>query len=229
MRSTSPPALAIEASRDLYITRASLRRELGDLEGALADLQLSEDLDPDGSTYFEQVDILALLGQAEEGLALAEDYSAFADDPVEEANLLATAYGWAGSVEEGIALLETAIRRRPGDGTLLNALCWKAATWNVVNAERLATCVDAVEKSDYSAAALDSRAMAHFRMGNLDAARADVDAALLAEPGLTASVLLRGIIKAAQGDAAGGRKDIELALAMNPSIEASYRAWGLEF
>ena len=221
--------LAIEASRDLYVTRAYLRRELGDLAGALADYQLAEDLSPDGSTYSEQVELLALLGQAEDGIALAEEYQDFANDPVAEANLLATAYGWAGSVEDGIELLQTAIRRRPGDGTLLNALCWKAATWNVVTEERLQTCVDAVEKSQYSAAALDSRAMAHFRLGNFEAARADVDAALLAEPSLTPSLLLRGLIKIEQGDEAEGRKDIALALAMNPSIEANYRAWGLEF
>lgn len=222
-------ALAIEASRDLYLTRASLRRELGDLEGALADLQLAEDLQPDGSTYVAQVEMLALLGQTGEGIALAEDYSAFADNPVAETSLLADAYSWAGSVEEGLDLLTTAIRRRPGDGTLLNALCWSAATWDVMTEERLGTCVDAVEKSDYSAGALDSRALAHLRLGNIEAARADIDAALLAEPGLTPSILLRGIIKREQGDAEGGAKDIALALAMNPSLEANYRAWGLKF
>lgn len=222
-------AIAIEASRDLYASRAGLRFELGDLEGALADFRLAEDLQPDGSTYANQVEILALLGRSEEGLALAEDYGSFADDPVSEASLLATAHGWAGSVDESIDLLGSAIRRRPGDGTLLNALCWEAAIWDVVTPERLTTCVDAVEKSDYSAAALDSRALAHLRLGDLESARADVDAALLAEPGLTASILLRGIIKLQQGDEQEGRKDIDLALAMSPSIEASYRAWGLEF
>ena len=42
-------------------------------------------------------------------------------------------------------------------------------------------------------------------------------------------ILLRGIIKIAQGDKRSGREDIELALNMTPSIEATYRAWGLEF
>ncbi|MEO0906301.1 MAG: DUF3857 domain-containing protein [Pseudomonadota bacterium] len=222
-------AIAIEASRNLYLRRAALHRELGNAEAALADLQLAEDLQPDGSTYFSQVEILARLGEPEEGLALAQDYSSFADDPVDEANLLASAYGWAGSVEEGIAILETAIRRRPGDGTLLNALCWEAGIWDVLNEDRMATCVDAVEKSDYSPAALDSRALAYLRMGDLKAARADVDAALLAEPSMTAPLLLRGIIKLREGDEKGGRADIDLALAMTPSMEANYRAWGLDF
>jgi tetratricopeptide (TPR) repeat protein len=222
-------ALAIEASRDLYTQRAWLRRQLGDLDGALADLQLAEDLQPDGSTYISQVEALALLGRADEALELAEDYVTFADDPVAEASLMASALGWAGSAEDGLDLLQGLMRRRPGDGSLLNDVCWNAAIWNVVNEERLSICVDAVEKSDYSAAALDSRALAHFRMGDIEAARADVDAALLAEPGLTASVLLRGIIKVEQGEVDAGREEIALALAMRPSIEATYRAWGLEF
>ncbi|MEM7781294.1 MAG: DUF3857 domain-containing protein [Pseudomonadota bacterium] len=222
-------AIAIEASRDLYLTRAKLRRELGDLQGALSDYQLAEDLQPDGTTYTMQVEILALMGRTEEGLFLAEDYRTFANDPVVEAILLAAAHGWSGSVEEAIDLLQNAIKRRPGDGDLANSLCWEAATWDVMTEELLAICTDAVEKSDYSAAALDSRALAHVRLGNLDAAMEDVDAALLAEPGLTASIFLRGIIKIRQGKEAAGREDIELALAMTPAIEASYRTWGIEF
>ncbi|WP_162627744.1 DUF3857 domain-containing protein [Erythrobacter sp. KY5] len=222
-------ALEIEASRDLYLRRASLRRQLGDLEGSLADLQLAEDLKPDGATYSNQVELLALLGETEEALALAEDFASFADDPVDEANLMATALGWAGSVEEGLDLLAAQVLRRPGDGTLLNSVCWNAGIWNVLNEERMQSCIDAVEKSDYSAAALDSRALAHLRMGNLEAALADVDAALLAQPGLTASRLLRGIIKVRQGEEAEGRREIALALAMTPGIEATYRAWGLDF
>ncbi|MGJ8598333.1 hypothetical protein, partial [Sulfitobacter sp.] len=193
-------AIEIEASRYLYSVRAYRRRELGDLEGALSDLQLAEDLQPDGSTYSDQIEILALLGETEEAIFLAEDYASFADNPVAEANLMASALGWAGSVEDGLELLQAQIARRPGDGTLLNGVCWNAAIWNVLNEERMNACVDAVEKSDYSAAALDSRALAHFRMGDLDAARADIDAALLAQPGQTSSRLLRGIIKVEQGE-----------------------------
>lgn len=222
-------ALKIEASRPLYLLRASLRRELGDLEGALADLQTAEDLDPDGSTYETQVELLALLGRTDEAIAIAEDYASFADDPVAEANLMATALGWAGSVDEALTLLEALVRRRPGDGSLLNAVCWNAAIWDAMSDERLATCVEAVEKSDYSAAALDSRALAHLRVGNLDQARMDVDAALLASPGLGESRLLRGIIKVKQGDTRNGLAEIELALAMRPSLEKTYKAWGLDF
>ena len=76
--------------------------------------------------------------------------------------------------------------------------------------------------------ALDSRALAHFRLGNLAAAKADLDAALLAEPYLTESRLLRGIIRKAMGEPAG-KDDIALALKMQPSLAKAYKAykaWG---
>jgi Tfp pilus assembly protein PilF len=97
-----------------------------------------------------------------------------------------------------------------------------------MNEDRLGKCVDAVEQSNYSAAALDSRALAHLRMGDLAAAQADLDAALLSDPHLAPSRLLRGIVRETRGDR-GGREEIELALRMQPSLAATYRAWGLEF
>jgi tetratricopeptide (TPR) repeat protein len=219
-------AMAIQSSRDLVIARAGLRRELGDLEGALADLAEAEALQPDGSTYGEQIELLALTGKADKGLTLADDYEALTKERPAQVMMRAMALGWAGQADEGIALLEDLIAERPTDGSLLNQLCWEAGTWSKINEERLATCTKAVEKSDNSPDALDSRAMAHFRMDNLPAALADVDAALLAEPGLTASRLMRGVIRVKMGDKAG-KEEIALALKMSPSLAATYKAWGI--
>lgn len=221
-------AYAIEASRPTYLLRAQLQRQTGDLEGALENLRTAEDLQPDGSTFGTQIEMLALLGRPDEALELAEEYGRIADDATTEASLMADALGWSGSYAEGLETLEALAARRPGDGSLLNGICWFAGTWNLVDEARLETCVEAVEKSDYSANALDSRALAHLRMGDLDAAKADVDAALLVDPSLAPSRLLRGIIRVAQGDN-GGREEIDLALAMRPSMRATYEAWGLEF
>ncbi|WP_086739940.1 DUF3857 domain-containing protein [Erythrobacter colymbi] len=221
-------AMKIEDSRDLYLFRAGLRRELGNLEGALADLVEAETLEPDGSTYSEQIDILALLGRANEGLALAEDFEALTKEPTEHTGVMAQALGWQGAADEGLDLLDALVAKRPTDGNLLNTLCWQAGIWSKMDAERLEACTKAVEKSDNSPGALDSRAMAHFRLGNLAAAKADVDAALLAAPYQTESRLLRGIILNAMGDPAG-KAEVALALKMRPSLAASYKAWGLTF
>ncbi len=221
-------ALAIEESRALYSARSTIRQHLGNLEGALKDLMLMEDLQPDGSTYEYQVELLALLGRTDDAISLAEDYRGLSDSAADEDVLMATALGWAGDPKAGLELLEERLATRPGDGSLLNSICWHAGTWNLVNDDVLARCISAVEKSDYSAAAIDSRALAYFRLGNLEAAKADTDAALLVQPGMAASRLLRGIIRVAQGDGAG-REEIDLALAMQPSMARTYAAWGLEF
>ncbi|MEE4201321.1 hypothetical protein [Erythrobacter sp.] len=84
-------ALAIEESRDLFLLRAAARRELGNLEGALADLELSEGLQPDGSTIDAQVELLALLGRTDEALALADELQGLIDDRVGEILVKATA------------------------------------------------------------------------------------------------------------------------------------------
>jgi tetratricopeptide (TPR) repeat protein len=219
-------AMAIEDSHSLVMARARLRREFGDLDGALADLVEAEALEPDGSTYGAQIEILALTGRADEGLGLADDYEALTKERPAQAMMRAHALGWAGQADEGIALLEDMIAERPTDGDLLNALCWEAGVWSRMNETRLATCTQAVEKSENSPDALDSRAMAHFRMGNLAAALADVEAALLAEPYLTPSRLMRGVIRMKMGDKAG-REDITLALKMRPAMAATYKAWGI--
>jgi tetratricopeptide (TPR) repeat protein len=221
-------AMAIEDSRDLIYARAGLRRELGDLDAALADLIEAEMLQPDGSTYGEQIELLALLGRAEEGVALAEDFEALTTERGAGAEVMATALGWQGAAEEGLDLLDGMIAQRPTDGDLLNALCWQAAIWSKMDDARLDSCTKAVEKSNNAASALDSRAMAHFRLGNLAAAKADIDAALLAEPYLVESRLLRGIILRDMGDKTG-KDEIALALKMRPSLAATYKAFGLKF
>lgn len=221
-------AMTIEDSRELIAARAGLRRELGDLEGALADLVEAEALQPDGSTYPEQIELLALLGRAAEGVRLAEEFEALTKERSVGAEVMATALGWHGAAEEGIDLLDGMVAQRPADGVLLNALCWQAATWSKMDEARLEACTQAVEKSENAPAALDSRALAHFRLGNLAAAKADIDAALLAAPYMVGSRLLRGIILSKMGDKAG-KDEIALALAMRPSIAATYKAWGLEF
>jgi len=186
-------AIDLERTTKLLWTRASMLRKTGDLEGALADYEAIEALEPNGRTYYDQIEILALLGRADDALLLAEDY-----------------------------------RMRPGDGTLLNAICWHAGTWDMVDDARIETCTEAVERGEYSPSVLDSRALAYYRMGDLEKAKADLDAALLLEPGLSESRLLRGVVRVAQGDKKGS-EDIDLALRMNPSLRATYTAWGLKF
>ncbi len=221
-------AIAIEESRELFAARGVVRRNLGDLAGALEDFIHAEELQPDGSTYDTRIEILALLDRADEGLALSEEFRGLAGDRLVEDMIAATALGWAGQAEEGLEMLEVQRATRPADGNLLNAICWHMATFALMTDERMQTCEAAVERSEFAAATLDSRAFANLRLGRLDAARADLDAALLAEPGLAPSMLLRGAVRLKQGDKMG-QEDIDLALTISPALASIYRAWGLEF
>lgn len=220
-------AIEIEASVSLYRQRANARAESDNLEGALDDYAQAESLDPVGSTYYEQVTLLGLLGRNGDALALVDDFQHLAEEPREVSLLRAHALGFAGDAAEGLELIQDELAARPGDSALLNAACWHAGIWDMVDDEMLETCVEAVEKSDFSAAALDSRALVYYRLGQMDAAVKDLDAALLVAPGLAEPRFMRGIVKLAQGDKTG-RADVDKALTMKPSIERTYRAYGIQ-
>lgn len=220
-------AIDQEASIDALLMRSGLRVELGDYDGALADLEQVEGQRADGSTYAQRVELLGLLGRHEEAATLVEDFEGFADESHDAAQLRASWLGWSGSGPEGLELLVDEIALRPGDGSLLNNACWHAGIWNLASEDTLALCVEAVESSDFSAPALDSRAMAYFRLGQYDKALRDFDAALAAAPGLAEPRYMRGITRLAMGEREG-RRDIEEALAMKPSLERQYKAYGIE-
>ncbi len=220
-------AIAMDPTTDLYLARGSAHSMLGDYEAALEDYRLAEDSTPDGSTYFSQIELLGLMGRGEEGQALAEEYADFAEAPHQADEILGIALGWAGNPGEGIELLHSTLAARPGDGDLLNALCWESGKWNLVTVEVLETCVGAVEKSDFSPAALDSRALAQFRLGNYEAALTDANAALGEYRQMPDTRFLKGLILIAMGDRKAGQASIAEAKVMKPSVERQYAVWGL--
>ncbi|WP_095011334.1 DUF3857 domain-containing protein [Tsuneonella mangrovi] len=220
-------AIEKSASVDLYYTRGSLKWGRGDLPGALADYRAGESLEGKGKSYSAQVMLLGRMGKGDEALALAKEYANLAKTPANAQNVEAEALMWAGQRTEGLALIRKALTRRPGDPQLLNNLCWQAGIWNMVDAEIMATCNTAVEKSNWAAPELDSRAMAYFRQGKLAEAKADYDAALEASPWIYASRFMRGVVRIKMGDKAGGEKDIAEVLRMNPDSKARFAAFGI--
>ena len=118
------------------------------------------------------------------------------------------------------------LAERPNDPQMLNAKCWYQASWNYRSEELAELCTEAVEKADWSAPVLDSRAMGYYRLGRFQDALRDLESALSTSPELTPSLFMRGVVRRELGDRAG-EEDIREALARQPSIAREYARFGI--
>jgi tetratricopeptide (TPR) repeat protein len=78
--------------------------------------------------------------------------------------------------------------------------------------------VEFYTQSPNAFAAFDSRGLIYFRKGDYARAIADYDAALGLQPKTVTSLYMRGLAKAAMGDAAGSKADAEAARALNANV-----------
>ncbi len=148
-----------------------------------------------------------------------DDLDAFTDSR-------ATVLGIAGQVESGLLMLEERLVEKDDSSTLLNADCWYRGLHKVALENAIDQCTRAVERAEYPAGVLDSRALVHYRMGNADAALADLDAALKLQPGLSNSLYLKGIILLEQGKGEG-RQALDAALRQTPELKDYYALFGI--
>ncbi len=70
--------------------------------------------------------------------------------------------------------------------------------------------------------------MIYFRLGRLDEARADLDAALKLSPGEPGSLFMRGIIRGRGDDKLGATADLSLARLQNGQIDKTYAGYGIK-
>ena len=171
--------------------------------------------------------MLAYEGSEEEAQALLADLPVNDAERGTYADTVATVSGLRGDTESGLATLASAVANKPQNGDLLNSDCWYRGLFNVGLDDAVEQCTRAVEHSEQTAPVLDSRAMVRYRLGQMDAALADLDAALAQVPGLAASLYLRGIIKLEKGDKAG-RRDVDNALRISPAIASIYARHGVK-
>ncbi len=223
-------AITIEPSAALYFWRARTRSMLRDDKGALADVQAGLALEPGSSDGIAQRATLKFrAGQRDEALAaLAERIEAGGSEKVgfviQQGELLAE----AGRPDEAIAALDTAIKVNPGNANLLNQRCWLKGTLNIALDTALKDCTKGIELAENPASIYDSRAMIYYRMGRMDDALADLDAALNLSPAQTASLYLRGVIRKHMGDAKGSGDDLGAARMMSTRIDEDYARYGIK-
>jgi tetratricopeptide (TPR) repeat protein len=229
-----PAALAaydqlIESSPSAWahLQRASVLLALNREADAIADLETSYDLEPANQTAFSLARELAYAGRAEEALELLDALPVGEDERIGYADVRATVAGLLGDTGAALSLLAEEVAGKPENSQVLNADCWFRGLFNVALENAVGGCTRAVERADEPMAALDSRAMVQFRLGNYDAALADLDTVLRLAPAVAESRYLRGVIRLRKGDQAG-RDDIEKALRMSPHLAEFYARHGVE-
>ena len=216
----------LEPAAPSYLARANMRMELGRIEDALADAELAWELNPSLEAAYVLADVYGETGRVEEAIALLDQQNGDAAERAGLAMAISQYEARAGRKEAGLARLDDVLARQPGDPTMLNAKCWYQAIWNHRPEELEAICTQAVERADWSPPVLDSRAMGYFRLGRYEEALQDLNAALTDSPDLSPSLYMRGIVRLEMGDT-GGRRDIEEALARQPSLERDFARWGI--
>jgi tetratricopeptide (TPR) repeat protein len=221
-------ALAIDADAGTYFARSQARHALGDYAGAAADAGKAAELAPGGETAAMHAQYLGLAGQAAAGLPLVEgELARNPDDKPRLTAIRAELLARLGRADEGLAALAALMVDRPGDRITLNYVCWHEALWQVGRERMAQDCDAAVNAADFAPDVIDSRALAHLRLGKLDAALADSNAALGRAPGQDQTLLLRGIILTRMGDAKGGAADLAEALRRRPGLKSEYVGYGL--
>jgi transglutaminase-like putative cysteine protease/tetratricopeptide (TPR) repeat protein len=215
-------------SSAVYSARARVLLALDRRDDAIVDLRAGYDLDGSTDAAIELSHVLAYGGQIEAASEILEGLPVSEDERIYYANARATIAGLGGDEAGGLAIVEEQLARTPQNATMLNFDCWYRGLFKVGLDEALGVCTRAVERAgDGSAAALDSRAMARYRLGQMDEALADLDAALELVPDIAASRYLRGTILLERGDARG-KADLEAALRMSPDLAQMYRRHGIE-
>ncbi len=222
-------AIELAPTADTLVRRAQAYYALHQDDKALADVQAALELEPDSAsaTAFSAT-LKRDKGQLDEARALIETRIDQGGEKklgwqMQLADLLAE----AGKVDDAVAVLDEAIAAAPRNAALLNSRCWIRATHNVAIPQALQDCTSGVELSSSSASVLDSRAMVYFRMGKLDAAQTDLDAALQSEPEQAASLYMRGVIgkrtKAKDADAY-----LAAARMIEPRIDEQFARYGIK-
>ena len=223
-------AIAIDASATRYLDRAKLRARRSEHGPALADAQAAYDLEQGNSDARNQVaEELAQAGKADTAIALLpSDPDVTTDDGL--SNFLERLYvmEMGNRHEDAMALLDGALEKRGSSAELRNARCWYQALHNSDLDAALADCNKAIELASDPAGYLDSRAMVHFRSGQMEAALADYQAALASAPEQASSLYMSGIVHARLGDKAKAAAEVKAARAVLPDIDAFYQHFGIK-
>lgn len=140
----------------------------------------------------------------------------------------AAVYGRSEGQLDELDLLTRALAENPNEPGLWNNRCWVRALSGEELEYALADCNEALRLDPDNAAALDSRALVHFKRGDFDAAIADYNAALAVDPGRGHYLYGRGLARRGKGEVAAGQADMAAGERAQPGVAGLYQSYGVE-
>jgi tetratricopeptide (TPR) repeat protein len=215
-----------------FTERATVYWENGQPLLAMGDLDQALTLKPDDTEALVTRAQLRISGRETRGAVT--DLSEADRLLPKEADLrltIAQLYDSADAGDAALGQYNLWIKAHPDDNRMpaaLNGRCWVRALYNIEVHQALADCDGAVRRDRKIASYLDSRGLAHLRLGENDQAIADYDAALALQPKIAWSLYGRGIAKLRKGLAADGKADLAAAAAVDPALPTRAAARGLD-
>jgi tetratricopeptide (TPR) repeat protein len=116
---------------------------------------------------------------------------------------------------------------QPNNADAWGARCWVRAAGGREVQQALGDCDQALKIKADQPDVLDTRGFINLRLGKIDDAIKDYDAALKLDPKLAGALYGRGVAKMKKNDRAGGSADIASAKSMRSDIEAEYSRYGI--
>ncbi|HEX4709162.1 MAG TPA: aspartyl protease family protein [Phenylobacterium sp.] len=213
-----------------YHSRAMARLSNGQPVLAMADLDQALKYKPDdvpalvarGQHYVATRDLVRARADFEAAMKLSPDNT---DLPVE----IGLAYAEGGAFDTAIQQFDAWVSAHPKAADLAQVLsmrCWTRAVWGKELEKALADC-DTALRGERVSAVMENRGLVLLRMGRVDEAIKQYDAAIRAQPKAAWALYGRGLSELKKGKKAEGDADIKAATAIAPDLPREAKRYGL--
>jgi tetratricopeptide (TPR) repeat protein len=175
-----------------------------------------------GQLYVSTHDLGRARADFEAAMKLSPDNT---DLPVE----IGLAYAQGGAFETAIQQFDGWVVAHPKAADLAQVLsmrCWTRAVWGKELEKALADC-DAALRGERVSAVMENRGLVLLRLGRVDEAIKQYDAAIRAQPKAAWALYGRGLAELKKGQKAEGEADIRAATAIAPNLPQDAKRYGL--
>ena len=213
---------------EAYNMRGAGEHSNGDNDRALADFDRSLALRPDNAGALHNRGT-AHLQRGDYDLAIADFDRAIKLYPTMSFSFIGRSNAWLlkGDVTKAVYDAERSVLVNPYLVDSLKQVCFIRAASGQDLERALVYCNKAMRSVPKVAAVFDTRALVQFKRGRFAEAISDADEALMLQPDLRSSRLIRGVAKLRLGQSADGQADIDAVRSADPGLLAEYARWGV--